>query len=109
MKFLNKLGLRKRVSSYYADHLPSDIRYRNRAGEEVSVPIENATVDELAFAFSVPIENATVDELAFALQLASEEQSIVSRRRSAIEDLYQNARKSGALGADRMTDIAWKE
>jgi hypothetical protein len=47
--------------------------------------------------------------LAFALQLASEEQSIVSRRRSAIEDLYQNARKSGALGAERMTDIAWKE
>ena len=93
MKFLNKLVLRKRVGSFNSDHLPSDIRYRNRAGEEVSVPIENATVDELAF----------------ALQLASEEQSIVSRRRSAIEDLYQNARKSGALGADRMTDIAWKE
>ncbi len=93
MKFLNKLVLRKRVGSIYADHLPSDLRYRNRAGEEVSVPIENATVDELAF----------------ALQLASEEQSIVSRRRSAIEDLYQKARKSGALGADRMTDIAWKE
>ncbi len=93
MKFFNKRVLRKRVGSFYADHLPSDLRYRNRAGEDVSVPIENATVDELAF----------------ALQLASEEQSIVSRRRSAIEDLYQNARKSGALGADRMTDIAWKE
>ena len=47
MKFLNKLVLRKRVGSFYADHLPSDLRYRNRAGEEVSVPIENATVDEL--------------------------------------------------------------
>ena len=66
MKFLNKLVLRKRVGSFYADHLPDEIRYRNRAGEEVSVPTEKATVDELAF----------------ALQLASEEQSIVSRRRS---------------------------
>ena len=93
MKFLNKLVLRKRVGSFYADHLPNEIRYRNRAGEDVSVPTESATVDELAF----------------ALQLASEEQSIVSRRRSAIEDLYQNARKSGALGAERMTEIAWKE
>ena len=65
MKFLNKLVLRKRVGSFYADHLPDEIRYRNRAGEEVSVPTEKATVDELAF----------------ALQLASEEQSIVSRRR----------------------------
>jgi hypothetical protein len=92
MKLFNKLVLRKRVGSFYAEHLPTEIHYRNRAGEDVSVPTENATVDELAF----------------ALQLASEEQSTVSRRRAAIEDLYQNARKSGALGADRMTDIDWK-
>jgi hypothetical protein len=93
MNFLNKLLPRKAVGALYADHLPKEILYRNRSGDEISVPTESATVDELAF----------------ALQLASEAQLIGSRRRAAIEDLYQNARKSGALGADRMTDIAWKE
>ena len=93
MKFLNKLVLRKRVGSFYADHLPSDIRYRNRAGEEVSVPIENATVDELAF----------------ALQLASEEQSIVSRRRSAIEDspsLPGRSHRTPIVEATRTNSVA---
>ncbi len=93
MKFLNKFVLRKRVAAFYADHLPTEIRYCNGSGDEVSVPTENATVDELAF----------------AVQLASEEQTAVSRRRAALEDLYQNARMSGALGADRMTNITWKE
>ena len=93
MKFLNKLVLRKRVGSFYADHMPDEIRYRNRVGEDVSVPTESATIDELAF----------------ALQLPSGVQSIVSRRCSAFEDLYQKARKSGVLGADRMTAIAWQE
>lgn len=93
MKFFSKFPLRKRASSFYSDHLPTELRYRNNVGDEVTVAAENATVDELAF----------------AIQLASEEQSTVSRRRAALEDLYQNARKSGALGADRITDIAWKE
>ena len=57
----------------------------------------------------MPTHTATLDELAFAIQLASEEQSIASRRRCALDELYINARKAGALGADRLTDIAWKE
>ena len=39
----------------------------------------------------------------------SEEQSIASRRRCALDELYISARKAGALGADRLSDIAWKE
>lgn len=57
----------------------------------------------------VPTHTATLDELAFAIQMASEEQSIASRRRCALDELYINARKAGALGADRLSDIAWKE
>ena len=93
MNFLNKLLPSKAVGAQYADRLPKEIRYRNRSGDEISVPTESATVDELAF----------------ALQLASEEQLIGSRRRTAIEDLYRSARKSGALGVDRITDIVWRE
>jgi len=87
------LQLRKRITSFYADHLPEQIRYRDRSDHEVVTPTHTATLDELAF----------------AIQFASDEQTIVSRRRAALEDLYLNARKSGALGADRMTDIEWKE
>lgn len=90
----NTSALRKHVTSFYADHLPEQLRYRDRAGQEVVI---------------VPTHTATLDELAFAIQMASEEQSIASRRRSALDELYVNARKAGALGADRLYDIAWKE
>lgn len=89
----NTAALRKHLTSFYADHLPEQLRYRDRAGREVLIPTHTATLDELAF----------------AIQMASEEQSLASRRRAALDELYINARKSGALGADRLSDIGWKE
>ena len=89
----NLSTLRKHITPFYGDHLPEQIRYRDRAGLEVVVPLHTATLDELAF----------------AIQFATEEQCLVSRRRSALDELYINARKAGALGADRLSDIAWKE
>ena len=90
----NTAALRKHLTSFYADHLPEQISYRDRAGQEVVI---------------VPTHTATLDELAFAIQMAAEEQSIASRRRCALDELYINARKASALGADRLCDIAWKE
>ena len=89
----NLSALRKRITSFYADHLPEQIRYRDRAGLEVVVPLHTATLDELAF----------------AIQFATEEQCLVSRRRSALDELYINARKSGAMGSDRLSAVDWKE
>ncbi len=93
MKFFSTPSLRKRISPLYADHLPEQVRYRDSAGNEQIVSTASATVDQLAF----------------AIQLAAEEQSTFNRRRNALEDLYLNARKAGAIGADRLSDIAWKE
>lgn len=89
----NISALRKRITTFYGDHLPEQIRYRDRDGREVVIPTMTATFDELAF----------------AIQMASEEQSLASRRRAALDELYITARKSGALGADRLSDISWKE
>ena len=89
----NLSALRKHITPYYGDHLPEQLRYRDRAGREMVIPTHTATLDELAF----------------AIQMASEEQSLASRRRNALDELYINARKFGALGADRLTDIGWKE
>lgn len=89
----NLSTLRKHITPFYGDHLPEQIRYRDRAGREVVIPTHTATLDELAF----------------AIQMASEGQSLASRRRAALDELYLNARKSGAIGADRISDIGWKE
>jgi len=89
----NLSALRKHITPYYGNYLPEQLRYRDRAGREVVIPTHTATVDELAF----------------AIQMAAEEQSLASRRRNALDELYINARKSGALGADRLSDIGWKE
>ena len=89
----NISALRERITTFYGDHLPEQIRYRDRDGREVVIPTMTATLDELAF----------------AIQMASEEQSLASRRRAALDELYITARKSGALGADRLSDISWKE
>lgn len=85
-------SLRAQLSPLYGDHLPDDIRYRTAAGHDVVVVLDAATVDELAF----------------AIQTANAEALALSRRRSALEELYAEARKRAARGADRLANIAWK-
>ncbi|WP_454258581.1 hypothetical protein [Pseudoxanthomonas mexicana] len=84
--------LRKQLPSIYGDSLPTDIHYRNADGNVVTVALDAATVDELAF----------------AIQTANAEALALSRRRNALEDIHAEARKRAARGADRIVDIAWE-
>ena len=86
------VSLRKQLPSIYGEHLPDEIRYRRADGQEVVVPLDAATVDELAF----------------AIQTANAEALALSRRRNALEDLHAEARKRAARGADRIADVAWE-
>ena len=85
-------SLRKQLPSIYGEHLPDEIRYRRADGQDVVVPLDAATVDELAF----------------AIQTANAEALALSRRRNALEDLQAEARKRAARGADRIADVAWE-
>ena len=85
-------SLRKQLPSIYGEHLPDDIRYRDADGHDVSVALDAATVDELAF----------------AIQTANAEALALGRRRTALEELHTEARKRAARGADRIADVAWE-
>ena len=85
-------SLRQQLPSIYGEHLPDEIRYCRADGQEVVVPLDAATVDELAF----------------AIQTANAEALALSRRRNALEDLHAEARKRAARGADRIADVAWE-
>jgi len=85
MNTINTSTLRKHVSSLFAENLPEQIRYRDQDGHEVVIPTHTATLDELAF----------------AIQFAAEEQSLASRRRCALDDLYVNARNGSMASARR--------
>ena len=84
-------SLRQQLPSIYGDHLPYEIRYRRADDQEVVVPLDTATVDDLAF----------------AIQTVNAESLALSRRRTALEDLHTEARKRAARGADRIADVSW--
>lgn len=81
--------LQKQLSSFYAEMLPTEIRFRDAQG----VIAHRA------------LEEATVDELAFAIQTINEESSLIARRRHALEEIYASARRQGAFGAKRLADL----
>ena len=53
-----------------------------------------------------PIDQATVDDLAFAMRGVEAEFDAIGDRLSALRKLYRLARQAGALGADRALDAA---
>lgn len=53
-----------------------------------------------------PIDQATVDDLAFALDGVEAEFNAVGDRLSALRKLYRLARQAGALGADGALEAA---
>lgn len=57
-------------------------------------------------AFEVRIEEATLDELAFAADAAEAEFDRISERYHALRRLYRYARQAGARGADRAVEAA---
>jgi hypothetical protein len=46
-----------------------------------------------------PIDQATVDDIAFAVQALNDEMDAVYRRSSALRSLHDKARRVGALGS----------
>jgi len=59
-------------------------------------------------AISKPIEQATVDDLAFALQRLNDESAALYRRSSALRSLHDCARRAGAPGSALAVDAAVK-
>lgn len=50
----------------------------------------------------VPLERATLDQIAFSVIALENELRPISRRMNALRELYDLARKRGALGAYRI-------
>ena len=50
------------------------------------------------------LEDATIDDLAFAIQGMESESRLIHRRLSGLRDLYEMARKRGALGVTTVAD-----
>lgn len=57
----------------------------------------------------VAIEDATLDQIAFAVIALETEVRPISRRMNALRELYDVARKRGALGAHRIGDAFAEE
>ena len=59
------------------------------------------------------LEDATIDDVAFAIQGLESETRVIHRRLSGLRDLYEMARKRGALGmtivADAFASISTEE
>ncbi len=59
------------------------------------------------------LEDATIDDIAFAIQGLESEARVIHRRLSGLRDLYEMARKRGALGmttvADAFANISTEE
>ena len=59
------------------------------------------------------LEDATLDDVAFTIQGMELESRLIHRRLSGLRDLYEMARKRGALGvttvADAFIDLSTKE
>ena len=85
---LNKL----RQSEYELKHLPGSIFVR--------------AADGLASA-TRPIENATLDEVAFAIIQAEYSYNAAGNRLYALRRLYHLVRKAGGVGSDLALDIAF--
>ncbi|WP_045758570.1 hypothetical protein [Xanthomonas albilineans] len=84
-------SLRQKLFYVYGEHLPDEIHYHRADGQHVVVALQNATVDELAFAIQ------TINTKSVAL----------SRHRTALEEIHNELRKRCACGADRIADVAW--
>ena len=78
---------RLRKAHYALEDLPETIAFPQRPGDEPREPL--------------PVDEATVDEIAFAIVEAERESSEAHRRAAALQRLYRLAREAGCIGADR--------
>lgn len=81
-----------RKLSFRSEHLPDSVRI------PAMVP---SRPDEVIRA----LPDATIDDLAFAIQGTEDECSEIIRRLGALKELYEAARKRGALGTTTIAEI----
>jgi len=83
------------------DELKQSDAYFRYLPETIRIPaLDGHRADEVVR----PLEDATVDDLAFAILGLEAESRIHQRRLSSLRDLYDQARKRGALGAMTLTE-----
>ncbi len=87
--------LRKRPEMYLR-HLPDTVR----------IPaLDGSRADDVVR----PLEDASIDDLAFAIQGMEAAARAQHRRVAALRDLHDLARKRGAMGASRLGDLSWED
>lgn len=79
------LDLLRQQSSMYMRDLPDSVRIPALDGNRPDDVIR-------------PVLDATIDDIAFAVQGLEAESTAIHRRLGALRDLYEMARKRGALG-----------
>ena len=82
--------LRKQPEMYLRD-LPENIRIPALDGNRPDEVVRR-------------LEDATIDDVAFAIQGMESESRLIHRRLSGLRDLYEMARKRGALGVTAVAD-----
>lgn len=82
--------LRKSLS-FYSASLPDVVR----------IPATGTTRPDEVFR---PLMDATIDDIAFAIQGVEAESRAIMRRSGALEELYEAARKRGAIGTTTVAE-----
>ena len=82
--------LRKNLS-FYSASLPDVVR----------IPANGSTRPDEVFR---PLMDATIDDIAFAIQGVEAESRAIMRRSGALEELYEAARKRGAIGTTTIAE-----
>lgn len=85
---------RLRATNYGLEDLPETIGFPQRFGDEPRA--------------SLPVVEATVDEVAFAIVEAERESLAAYRRAAALQRLYKLAREAGCIGAQRAAPAVLK-
>lgn len=85
-------------ADFMRHHVPA---YFRNLPDSVRIPaLDGARPDDVVR----PLEDATLDDLAFAIQGLESESHELLRRLRDLRDLYELARKRGALGATTLGD-----
>ena len=85
------LRLRKTLS-FHSAHLPDAVR----------IPANGTTRPDEVIRL---LPDATIDDIAFAIQGTEVECTAIIRRSGALKELYDAARKRGALGTTTVADV----
>ena len=83
---------RLRKAHYSLEDLPDTISLPKHPGRDAEAPL--------------PLEQATIDEIAFAMIAAEQESTAAHRLSSALQRLHKHAREAGGAGVDLAVEAA---